>query len=114
MAAGMEARRPWALVPPPRRHRTGYFGVLSSHSSHRSQCVPIPVPETEPEQEDKSPRTLPLPHYISWRELLQRTFAIDTTCPRCKSPLRLIALVETEDTIKKLLSAMGLPCPYGA
>ena len=29
-----------ALVPPPRRHLPGYFGVLSSHSSHRSQCVP--------------------------------------------------------------------------
>jgi hypothetical protein len=41
--------------------------------------------------------------------LLQRTFAIDTTCPRCKSSLRLIALIKTDDTIKKILSAMGLP-----
>jgi hypothetical protein len=97
-----------ALVPPPRRHLTGYFGVLSSHSSHRNQCVPVPVPET-PQEEDTSPRTLQLSHYISWSELLQRTFAIDTTCPRCKSPLRLIALIKTDDTIKKILSAMGLP-----
>ena len=98
-----------ALVPPPRRHLTGYFGVLSSHSSHRSQCVPVPVPETAPEQEDKSQRTLPLSHYISWSELLRRTFQIDTTCPHCKTPLRLIALIKTDDTIKKILSAMGLP-----
>ena len=35
--------------------------------------------------------------------------AADTTCPRCKSPLRLIALIKTEDTIKKILAAMGLP-----
>jgi hypothetical protein len=98
-----------ALVPPPRRHLTGYFGVLSSHSSLRSQCVPAPVPETTPQQEDKSPRTLPLSHYISWSELLRRTFAIDTTCPACKSPLRLIALIKTDDTIKKILSAMRLP-----
>jgi hypothetical protein len=48
-----------ALVPPPKRHLTGYFGVLSSHSSLRSQCVPAPVPESTPQQEDKSPRTLP-------------------------------------------------------
>jgi len=41
-----------ALVPPPRRHLTGYFGVLSSHSSLRSQCVPVPVPETTPQEED--------------------------------------------------------------
>ncbi len=66
----------------------------------------------------KSSRTLPLSHYISWSELLRRTFEIDTICPRCKSPLRLIALIKTDDTIKKILSAMGLPTeapkPYPA
>jgi len=107
-----------ALVPPPRRHLTGYFGVLSSHSSLRSQCVPVPVPEAAPQQEDESPRALPLSHYISWSDLLRRTFSIDTTCPRCKTPLRLIALIKTDDTIKKILSAMGLPTeapqPYPA
>ena len=107
-----------ALVPPPKRHLTGYFGVLSSHSSLRSQCVPVPVPETTPQQEDKSSRTLPLSHYISWSQLLRKTFEIDTVCPRCKSPLRLIALIKNEDTIKKILSAMGLPTeapkPYSA
>jgi hypothetical protein len=86
---------------PLKRHLTGYFGVLSSHSSLRSQCVPAPVPESTPEEEDKSSRTLPLSHYISWSQLLRRTFEIDTICPRCKSPLRLIAPIETEDTIKK-------------
>jgi hypothetical protein len=72
------------------------------------------VPESTPQQEDKSPRTLPLSHYISWSQLLRRTFEIDTICARCKSPLRLIALIETEDTIKRILAAMGLPCPCGA
>jgi hypothetical protein len=46
---------------------------------------------------------------ISWSQLLKKTFEIDTVCPRCKSPLRLIAMIETEDTIKKILKAMGLP-----
>jgi hypothetical protein len=55
-----------ALVLAPKRHVTRYFGVLSSHSSLRRQCVPAPVPEATPQQEDKSPRTLPLSHYISW------------------------------------------------
>jgi hypothetical protein len=75
------------------------------------------VPES-PYEEDKSPRTLPLSHYISWSQLLRRTFEIDTICPRCKSPLRLIALIKTGDTIKKIPSAMGLlteaPKPYPA
>ena len=40
-----------AIVPPPKRHLTGYFGVLSSHSSLRSQIVPVPIPT--PEEKDK-------------------------------------------------------------
>jgi hypothetical protein len=51
-------------------------------------------------------------------DALRKTFEIDTVCPRCKSPLRLIALIKNEDTIKKILSAMGLPTeapkPYSA
>jgi hypothetical protein len=96
-----------ALVPPPRRHVVRYSGVLSSHSSLRSQIVPS-APVTAPEKEEDKP-SRPLSHYISWSELLRRTFSIDTVCPRCKSPLRLIALIETDDTIQKILSAMGLP-----
>jgi hypothetical protein len=77
--------------------------------------VPAPVPATKPEKdEDNSSRRLPLSHYISWSDLLRRTFQIDIKCPRCQSPLHLIALIKTEDTIRKILSAMGLPCSFGA
>jgi hypothetical protein len=95
-----------AIIPPPKRHVVRYSGVLSSHSSLRSQAVPVPA-VTAPEEKDKP--SLPLSHYISWSQLLKRTFEIDTICPRGKTPLRLIAMIETEDTIKKILSAMGLP-----
>ena len=87
-----------ALVPPPRRQVVRYSGVISSHSSLRSQVVPVPVVAT-PEEKDKPSR--PLSHYISWSELLRRTFEIDTVCPACKTPLRLISLIETDATIKK-------------
>jgi hypothetical protein len=60
-----------------------------------------------PEENDGP--SLPLSHYISWSQLLKKTFEIDTVCPRCKTPLRLIAMIETEDTIKEILFAMGLP-----
>jgi len=96
-----------AIVPPPRRHVVRYTGVLSSHSSLRSEIVPVPPAVPTPEGKDKP--SLPLSHYISWSELLRRTFEIDTVCPTCKSPLCLIALIKTDDTIKKILSAMGLP-----
>ena len=35
---------------------------------------------------------------------MRRIFEIDTICPACKSPLRLIAFIKTDDTIKKILS----------
>jgi hypothetical protein len=42
--------------------------------------------------------------------LLRRTWAIDVLeCPTCGGRLRLIALVKTQATIKKILGAMGLP-----
>ena len=53
----------------------------------------------------RSPRR----HVVPWSKLLKRTFQIDTICPRCQSPLRLFAMSKTADTIKKILSAMGLP-----
>jgi hypothetical protein len=101
-----------ALVSSPRRHVVRYSGVLSSHSSLRSQIVPAaPVPP--PEKEEDKP-TRPLSHYISWSDLLKRTFQIDTICPGCQSPLRLIAMIKAADTLKKILTAMGRPCPCGA
>jgi hypothetical protein len=67
------------------------------------------MPESTPHEEDKSPRTLPLSHYISWSQLLRRTFGIEILCKKCKAPLRLIALIKSEDTAKKILTAMHLP-----
>jgi len=80
-------------------------GSSPRNSSLRSQIVPSAV--ATPEEKDKP--SLPLSHYISWSDLLRKTFAIDTICPRCKSPLRLIALIETEDTITKSCPPWGYP-----
>ena len=46
---------------------------------------------------------------VAETERLRRTFAIDRVCDACGGPLRLIALIKTEATIKKILTAMGLP-----
>jgi hypothetical protein len=97
-----------ALVPPPKRHLTRYFGVLSWHASSCSQVVPAPAKSTPP------PRTAPdepagKSGYIPWAELLRRTFGFELLCSKCKPPLRLIALIKTHDVAKKILVAMHLP-----
>jgi bacterioferritin-associated ferredoxin len=47
--------------------------------------------------------------YIRWSELLRRVFGIEVVCGKCQNPLRLIALIKTEETAKKILAAMHLP-----
>ena len=96
-----------ALVPPPKRHLTRYFGVLSSHAAFRSQVVPVP---TEPAP-TSAPQDKPAgrSHYIPWAELLRRTFGFEIVCAKCKGPLRLIALIKSENVAKKILTAMHLP-----
>jgi hypothetical protein len=98
-----------ALVPPPKRHLTRYFGVLSSHATSRSKVIPAPAqptPVTTPAGQDKPKNTS---RYISWSELLRRTFEIEILCTKCKSQLRLIALIKSEDIAQKILTAMHLP-----
>jgi hypothetical protein len=40
---------------------------------------------------------------------LRRTFGFEILCSTCKGPLRLIALIKTENIAKKILTAMHLP-----
>ena len=92
----------------PRRHLTRYCGVLSSHSRLRSRVVPqteaqaaaTGKPEEKPARRSK---------YIPWAELLRRTFGFELVCQNCQAPLRLIALVKSQDTAKKILVAMHPP-----
>jgi hypothetical protein len=100
-----------ALVPPPKRHLTRYFGVLSSHAARRSEVVPAPAePAPTPAVQDK-PQHKPAgkSRYIRWSELLRKTFGFEIVCSKCQAPLRLIALIKTEDVAKKILTAMHLP-----
>jgi hypothetical protein len=96
-----------ALVPPPRRHVVRYFGVLSSHATSRSEVVPAPAtPPAASGEQDKPKRRS---RYIRWAELLRRVFGIEILCTKCKAPLRLIALIKSEDIASKILTAMHLP-----
>jgi hypothetical protein len=40
---------------------------------------------------------------------LRRIFGIEIFCTKCKSQLRLIALIKTEEAAQKILTAMHLP-----
>jgi hypothetical protein len=97
-----------ALVPPSKRYLTRYFGVLSSHAACRSEVVPTPAMPAPAGDQDKPPPA-GKSRYIPWAELLRRTFGFELVCQKCQSPLRLIALIKSEDVAKKILAAMHLP-----
>jgi len=86
-----------------------YWGHLLAQLSPQ----PDRPPPRRGHAEEKDKPSLPLSHYISWSDLLRKTFAIDTICPRCKSPLRLIALIETrtryEDPVRHGSTHRGRP-----
>ena len=95
-----------ALVPPPKRHLTRYFGVLSSHAAARSAVVPAPAAAPVPAEQDQPASTS---KYIPWAELLRKTFGFEIVCSKCHTQLRLIALIKTESVAQKILKAMHLP-----
>ena len=96
-----------ALVPTPKRHTVRYFGVLSSHAQLRSQVVPVPPLTATPAAKTDQPPARS--RFIPWAELLRRTFTIDIVCPKCQAPLRLIALIKSQDVANKILTAMHPP-----
>jgi hypothetical protein len=40
---------------------------------------------------------------------LRRTFGIELLCSKCKGPLRLVALIKSEEVARRILTAMHLP-----
>ncbi len=125
-----------ALVPPPRRHRHRYFGVLAPNSPWREAVTAkagLPI-EAEVQAEPLTPTTAPTepdqaPHparYL-WAVLLARIYeAFPLTpdqvrgrlCTHCGGPMRIIAFVTTADPINRILDHIGEPVtpptPYPA
>jgi len=45
----------------------------------------------------------------NWATLIQKIYEIDPlTCPKCQGPMAVIAFIEAEDVIKKILKHLGL------
>ena len=73
----------------------------------RSEVVPAPTEPTPTPTGQEKPAGKS--RYIQWAELLRKTFGFEIVCSKCQAPLRLIALIKSEDIAKKILTAMHLP-----
>ena len=118
------------LMPAPRAHRHRYFGVLAPNSSLRSHVTAMvgqkpsafntiskPKEQTSansksanenPKTDKNEKRTRPLSCYL-WAELLARVFGIIPICPNCSQPMRVIAFIQSNESLDKILTHVGLP-----
>jgi ATP-dependent helicase YprA (DUF1998 family) len=100
-----------ALIPPPRLHLIRYAGILARNSKHRKLVVKDSV---DIKNDPQHPANSNAP-YSKYRPpsmyLLKRVFNIDiSTCPFCKNGrLKIIASIEDPETIRKILTHLGLP-----
>ena len=121
-----------ALVPPPWQNQVRYSGVLAPASKWRPRIVPKPTAEPTPAEQPEPSEHPPCDHdggpcqpdrgtqrpvpkgkgcrYWPWRLLKARTFGEPTArCSQCAGELTLRALVQDPDSIRRILTHLGLP-----
>jgi hypothetical protein len=95
-----------ALVPRPRVNLTRYHGVLAPNHRWRGAITPAKRgkgAERKKESDDKTPAERHAA--MTWAQRLKRAFNIDIeTCPRCGGPAKVIACIEEQAVINKMLA----------
>lgn len=95
-----------ALVPKPRAHLTRYHGVFAPNSALRGRVVARAKAGASPSipQRTEAHRH----RAMSWAKRLKRVFAIDIeTCRRCGGKLEVIASIEEQPVIDRILEHLG-------
>ena len=105
-----------ALIPPPRRHRHRYYGVLAPNAPRRAAVtgeVPAAeqgaaVPNTPAEVADE-PLHRRAARYV-WALLLARIYEVlPLVCPKCGGEMRIIAFITEGPVIREILGHLGEP-----
>ncbi len=121
-----------ALIPPPRRHRHRYYGVLAPNAPLRAavtalavakDVVPLASAMTEAVSAPESGATVPnaldeeaeepalrrAARYV-WALLLARIYEVlPLRCPKCGGDMRIIAVINEGPVIREILGHLGEP-----
>lgn len=109
-----------ALIPPPRRHRHRYHGVLAPNSPLRAAVTelgresdsakPVEAAAQAPTAADSAPPSPRSPTRYLWVALIARIYATwPLLCTYCGNEMRLIAFVTEREPVVRILSAIGEP-----
>jgi hypothetical protein len=98
-----------ALVPKPRGHLTRYHGVFAPASPDRSRVVPrTRLAAASPANKCGEASAADRQRSMTWAQRLKRVFSIDIeVCRRCGGRLRVIASLEEQATIDRILEHLG-------
>lgn len=112
-----------SLIPPPRRHRHRYYGVLAPNAPLRTVVTALAVekveatpptamtkavPATEPGATDERAHRKAA-RYV-WAQLLARIYEVlPLVCPKCGGDLRIIAFINEGPVIREILGHLGEP-----
>lgn len=101
-----------ALIPPPRRHRHRYYGVLAPNSPQREAVTALAAVETVaaiPKGTDGETRVCQAARY-AWALLLARIYEVfPLQCPKCGGEMRIIAFIIEAHVVRKILTHLGEP-----
>ena len=94
-----------ALVPRPRVNLTRFHGVFSPNSKLREFVVPAKPSDAEGRLEHPGDQA----YSMTWAQRLKRVFSIEIEkCEKCGGKLKVIACIEDEEVIDKILKHLGL------
>ncbi len=107
------------LIPPPRKHRHHYFGVLAPNSPWRAlvtaQAGRKLAAERKPprpkvaDADSGAPRSGHLARYL-WAQLLARIYGVFALkCSGCGGRVRLICFITEPATVRQILAYVGEP-----
>jgi putative transposase len=110
-----------ALIPPPRRHRHRYVGVLAPNAPLRA--VVTALAQSEEKQRLAVPVVHPAAPEVAIDEAVQRKAArmvwampiariyevFPLTCPKCGSQMKIIAFIPEGAAIREILDHLGEP-----
>ena len=100
--ARRRAGRPFAKID---EHPVRYFGYYSN----KSRCL-----RKKAQADDQIPAIMPNEMSSSkfrqnWARLIQKIYEVDPLiCPKCQGPTRIIAFIEDDRIVQKLLTHLGL------
>ena len=99
------------LIPPPRKHRHRYHGVLAPNAPLRQAVTAyadqVPVAGKDPAEAESKPSF----HAASlWAMLIERIHQVfPLVCPQCGGELKIVAFLTEVDPIQRILLHIGEP-----